>query len=254
MKLVFAALLALGLSAATLWLRYDILGLSDWELKEPMFIVSVSMIIVSLYLTFEAIRLKRRTTAVVTLGADDQPNYYEELVAMRTLLGERDGQRLALEAALRDVEGRLATEQAKKQQSTTASSGDAHVVQFLSLLQERGRLIDFLMQDVQTFGDEQVGRAARVVHQGCRAVVQELFSLTPVATSTEGETITVEAGEATRYRLIGSVTGTAPYRGRLLHRGWRAAKLNLPTHVDRSTQDDEGLGLVVSPAEVELFA
>ena len=36
-----------------------------------------------------------------------------------------------------------------------------------------GRLIDFLMDDLTAYGDAQVGAAARVVHEGCKAVLQE---------------------------------------------------------------------------------
>src|SRR5215467_4616236 len=45
----------------------------------------------------------------------------------------------------------------------------------LSALQREGRLVDFLQQDVAGFGDDQVGAAARVVHSGCRKVMQQYF-------------------------------------------------------------------------------
>ena len=47
---------------------------------------------------------------------------------------------------------------------------EAEIVSFLATLQERGRLVDFLMDDVTTYNDAQVGAAARVVHEGCKAV------------------------------------------------------------------------------------
>ena len=53
---------------------------------------------------------------------------------------------------------------------------EAEIVSFLATLQEQGRLIDFLMDDITTYDDGQVGAAARVVHQGCKAALQEHFS------------------------------------------------------------------------------
>jgi hypothetical protein len=46
---------------------------------------------------------------------------------------------------------------------------DAEIVSFLAMLQARGRLVDFLMDDINTHDDAQVGAAARVVHAGCKA-------------------------------------------------------------------------------------
>src|SRR5688500_11069084 len=46
----------------------------------------------------------------------------------------------------------------------------------LSVLQQDGRLIDFLQQDVAGFSDEEVGAAARVVHGGCKKALQRLVT------------------------------------------------------------------------------
>ena len=42
---------------------------------------------------------------------------------------------------------------------------EAGVVQFLARLQEKGRLVDFLMDDITPYSNEQIGVVARVVHQ-----------------------------------------------------------------------------------------
>jgi hypothetical protein len=42
-----------------------------------------------------------------------------------------------------------------------ANQAEAEVVAFVSLLQEKGRLVDFLMEDVAPYDDKQVGAAAR---------------------------------------------------------------------------------------------
>ena len=45
------------------------------------------------------------------------------------------------------------------------------------MLQEKGRLVDFLMDDINAYSDAQVGAAARVVHAGCRGVLQDHFAI-----------------------------------------------------------------------------
>ena len=49
-----------------------------------------------------------------------------------------------------------------------ASRADAEIVHFLAMLQDKGRLVDFLMDDINPYSDAQVGAAARVVHAGCK--------------------------------------------------------------------------------------
>ena len=48
------------------------------------------------------------------------------------------------------------------------NQAEAEIVSFLALLQERGRLVDFLMEDITSYDDAQVGAGARVVHQGAK--------------------------------------------------------------------------------------
>ena len=65
---------------------------------------------------------------------------------------------------------------------------------FFGLLQEKGRFVDFLMEDVAPYDDTQVGAAARVVHQGCREVLHEHFKVTPISQAEEGSRITMPGG------------------------------------------------------------
>ncbi len=60
----------------------------------------------------------------------------------------------------------------------------------LSMLQREGRLIDFLQENVASFSDADVGAAARIVHEGCRKVVQQYLSLKPVLPESEGAPVT----------------------------------------------------------------
>ncbi|WP_437587110.1 DUF2760 domain-containing protein [Sorangium sp. So ce1000] len=120
-------------------------------------------------------------------------------------------------------------------------------LQLLSLLQREGRLVDFLEQDIASFGDADVGVAARMVHEGCRKALRSHAKLAPVRREDEGAKVTLEAGyNPSEVKLIGNVSGTAPYRGVLRHRGWRADELSLPTPVAGHDAS------VIAPAEVEL--
>jgi len=117
----------------------------------------------------------------------------------------------------------------------------------LSVLQQDGRLIDFLQQDVAGFSDEEVGGAARVVHGGCRKALDRLISVAPVLKDAEGSTVTVPPGfDSSRIRLTGNVAGQPPYKGSLKHHGWVAAQVKFPTLSDAIDYR------VVAPAEVEL--
>ena len=86
------------------------------------------------------------------------------------------------------AESRRAVAEAAKPPAVAAATNqaDAEVVSFLAALQEKGRLVDFLMDDLTAHADAQVGAAARVVHEGCRAVLQEHFAIRPVREEKRG--------------------------------------------------------------------
>lgn len=120
-------------------------------------------------------------------------------------------------------------------------------LQLLSLFQREGRFIDFLEEDVATFGDAEVGAAARVVHQGCRKALRDHAAIAPVRNEEEGVKITVPKGTPpSEIRLLGNVVGEPPFQGRLVHRGWRVSGLHLPTAIDGHDVT------IVAAAEVEL--
>lgn len=124
-------------------------------------------------------------------------------------------------------------------------SSDA-ALQLLALLQREGRLIDFLQQDVSAFSDADIGAAARVVHDGCRRALSTHVEIKPVRTEREGGAVTLDAVEPSAVKLVGNVSGTAPFRGTLRHRGWRAESVRLPEPVQGHDPH------VLAPAEVEL--
>jgi Domain of unknown function (DUF2760) len=130
-----------------------------------------------------------------------------------------------------------------------AARADAEIVSFLAMLQEKGRLVDFLMDNINPYNDAQVGAAARVVHAGCKRVLQEHFSIHPLRTEDEGSTVQVPAGYAAdEYRLVGKIAGQAPFSGVLVHRGWKTDMVKLPQLLPSAP----GQLPAIAPAEVEL--
>jgi hypothetical protein len=102
-------------------------------------------------------------------------------------------------------------------------------LQLLALLQQQGRLVDFLEEEVDQYSDQQVGAAARLVHQGCRQVLRDYFTVSPVREEAEGSAVRVQEGfDPAAIRLTGNLVGQAPFSGKLVHRGWRATDVRLP--------------------------
>ena len=130
-----------------------------------------------------------------------------------------------------------------------ANLAEAEIVSFLATLQEKGRLVDFLMDDINAVNDAQIGAAARVVHAGCKSVLQEHFRIHPVRDEAERSKIEVPANYAAdQYRLVGRITGQPPFSGVLVHHGWKTDYVKLPTIL--YGQSDRLPA--IAPAEVEL--
>ena len=124
---------------------------------------------------------------------------------------------------------------------------EAEIVAFFALLQEKGRLVDFLMEDLATYEDAEIGAAARVVHEGCKQVLQEHFKIHAISEAEEGSQITVPAGfAADEYRFVGKLTGDPPFTGKLVHKGWKTDSVKLPRILTSGTLP------AIAQAEVEL--
>ena len=159
------------------------------------------------------------------------------LVVLATILAGRGSKRATAEA-VRPVRVPM-----------RASDADAEIVSLLATLQARGRLVDFLMDDINAHDDAQVGAAARVVHAGCKAVLEEHFRIRPVREESEGSKVQVAAGyPVDEYRLLGKISGPAPFSGVLVHHGWKTDTVKLPRILRSST----GRLPAIAPAEVEL--
>ena len=117
-------------------------------------------------------------------------------------------------------------------------------VQILAVLQRDARLVDFLMEDISAFPDDQVGAAVRDVQAQARESLARYLRLEPVIDGVEGTFTKIEGLDATQVKLIGNVpaSGKAP-GGLLRHKGWKAAKGDLP---------QTALGAVLAAAKLEI--
>ncbi len=152
---------------------------------------------------------------------------------------------------LRDA---LRSAEAQRDVAHAQSAGKGKdVLHFLSRLQEKGRFVDFVMEDVGTCTDQQIGAAARYVHGGCRSVVKEYLDLVPVQEGEQGKAVTISTmKDPMMLRFIGRSALQFPVTGTLIHRGWKATRVSLPelsTSVVGAVLEG---GPVITPAEVEL--
>jgi len=136
---------------------------------------------------------------------------------------------------------------------STATAGDVPsesptpALRLLAILQQEGRFVDFIQEDIATYDDAQVGAAVRSIHAGCRKVLAEHLALERLYTADEGSTVSVEKGfDPSSIHLSGNVTGEPPFRGTLQHGGWRATRLSLPEAPSGADAQ------IIAPAEVEI--
>jgi hypothetical protein len=126
-------------------------------------------------------------------------------------------------------------------------SPSERATQLLALLQRDGRLIDFLMEDLSTYGDAQIGAGVRDVHAGCRRALDRYVTFEPILAGREGESIAVGSPvDPAAVHLVGNVTARPPLSGTLLHRGWRVQRIALPPLAD------PGARAIVAQAEIEV--
>ncbi len=122
-------------------------------------------------------------------------------------------------------------------------------LQILQILQRDSRLIDFLMEDITSYADDQIGAAVRTLHTDCRVSLNRHISLAPVIDGVEGTYQKLDPSKApdpNRIKLIGNVPASGKVAGGTLrHRGWMAQSVNLPPI---GKQDPS----VLAPAELEV--
>jgi len=122
-------------------------------------------------------------------------------------------------------------------------------LQTLVVLQRKGRLVDFLQENLSEYDDAQIGAAVRSIHSGCKETLSKYIDLKPIFKDEEGKEVTVDEGFDSRaIQLTGNVKGNPPFKGILRHRGWRAVKVQVP----QLTSQEEGNN-VLAPAEIEIL-
>ena len=126
-------------------------------------------------------------------------------------------------------------------------AGPDAALQLLGLMQQEGRFIDFIEEDVANYADADIGAAARLVHDGCRKVLRDHLTIEAVRSEIEGTRVTLEQGfDATSVRVTGNVVGEPPFNGVVTHRGWCATDVRLPK---LAVGHDVA---ILAPAEVEI--
>ena len=119
-------------------------------------------------------------------------------------------------------------------------------LQILTILQRDSRVVDFLMEDIASYSDDQVGAAVRELHDQCRDSLARYVTLQPVIDGVEGTPVKAPSGDTHVVRFIGNVPATPPSGGTLRHKGWRAAKVDLPA---LAAKEDT---TIIAPAEIEI--
>lgn len=120
-------------------------------------------------------------------------------------------------------------------------------LRLLTLLQQKGRLIDFFQEDISECTDAQLGAVTREVHASCAEALEELITVRPIFSDGEGTEIHIPKGyDPSKIKVVGNVRGEGPYIGHLVHPGWEAKKRSLPKQVGQGASD------VLCPAEVEV--
>jgi hypothetical protein len=174
----------------------------------------------------------------VQLQSFTDPDTRAKLEFFRGELGDRLFKRMTTDAEFRAKVEKMLDPNAKP-------SGEP--LRLLALLQREGRLLDFLLEDIQGYGNEQIGAAVRDIHKNAQKAIKEHVVLEPVLKDQEGANVQVPAGfDPSAVRLTGNVTGQPPFRGTLQHHGWRVKELKLS---EPAPGQDEW---VLQPAEVEL--
>ena len=119
-------------------------------------------------------------------------------------------------------------------------------LQMLGILQRDSRLVDFLMEDITGYADDQVGAAVRELHDQCRDSIARYVTLQPVIDGVEGTFAKAPSSDPNVVKFVGNVPAKPPAGGTLRHKGWRAAKVDLPALTAK--QD----AAVIAPAEIEI--
>ena len=117
-------------------------------------------------------------------------------------------------------------------------------LQLLGILQRDSRLVDFVMEDISGYADDQIGAAVRDLHDQCRDSIKRYVTLQPVIDGVEGTFTKAPTTDPNVVKFVGNVPAKPPSGGLLRHKGWRAAKIELPGLPQDPT--------IIAAAEIEI--
>lgn len=118
-------------------------------------------------------------------------------------------------------------------------------LQVLGIFQRDSRLVDFIMEDLSGYSDEQVGGAVRSMHDECQKTLKQYFKLAPVIDGVEGAF--TKTGDPAGVKLVGNVPPDGKAAGGILrHRGWKVDAVNLPNIPAKTNLS------ILAPAELEV--
>jgi hypothetical protein len=140
---------------------------------------------------------------------------------------------------------------------------EAAAIELLSLLQQHGRLVDFVMEDLSLYTDTQVAQAAQRVHAGCRQALAQHMRIEAIDDGREGQPIypkhyATAAYLATHYQQC-DAEGQTPVQASvfqayrppvLVHRGWKASLCSLKLRGQGSEPNQDEAWRIIVPARL----
>lgn len=101
-------------------------------------------------------------------------------------------------------------------------------ITLLATLQREARLVDLIEEDLDQYGDAQVGAAARPCLKQSRQTLDRVLGLQKLVDAPENDTIQLpQPINTSRYRWVGE-DGGGDESAKLVHGGWVATKTDLP--------------------------
>jgi hypothetical protein len=145
--------------------------------------------------------------------------------------------------------GKPASDKAAAVKERSCSDG---ALQLLGILQRDARLLDFFLEDISPYSDEQVGSAVRNVHAQSRESLRKYFQFAPVIDGVEGTYTKAESAgglgkDPGALKFVGNLPPQGkPTGGILRHKGWRVDSHEFPVPSPRQNL------AILAPAELEV--
>ncbi|WDQ18473.1 DUF2760 domain-containing protein [Rhodopirellula sp. P2] len=166
---------------------------------------------------------------------------FDRQVAERVALA-LDGVDLASQSA---AESTPAVVEQKPLGDALRESGQSDAITLLAALQRDARLVDLIHENLDQYGDDQVGAAARPCLKQCRQTLDRLLGIVPLVEVSDGQVLPVDVSTSSaRLRWVGESSGAS--QGKVVHHGWVATQVQLPAW--SGSADD---ALVIAPAQVQ---